>query len=340
MIDRCDASEPRERAAGAERRGARRERRRAGVRGTPSPPGRIVGVGANSLDLVYCLPAYPQPEGPLAKLRIASHDASPGGQTVTALATCAALGLRTSYVGALSTDAGGQRLHDALTARGIDVQHVVRRAAPNAYAVILIAEGAGERIVLWDRDAGLALTPADLPADAIATARLVHVDDVDIEASIRAAEMARAEGVPVTSDIEAVTPRTTALVDAVSLPIFAEHVPAALTGEPDLERALRAIRRRHTGWLCATLGARGAVLLDGDRFIEQPAFTVAAVDTTGAGDVFRGAFIYAFLRGDAPAEVLRFACAAAAVSCTRRGAVASAPSLDDVEALLRQHPSR
>ena len=86
--------------------------------------------------------------------------------------------------------------------------------------------------------------------------------------------------------------------------------------------------------LVVTLGARGAAMLAGDRFIRQPAFPVDVIDTTGAGDVFRAGFIYAVLRGDTPEGMLRFGCAAAAVSCTRRGAIASVPTLAEVNALL------
>jgi sulfofructose kinase len=160
------------------------------------------------------------------------------------------------------------------------------------------------------------------------------VDDVDIDAAIEAGKAGIAAGVPVTTDIEAVKPRTADLIAAVSIPIFAETVPPALTGEADAETALRRLRNRHGGLLCVTLGERGAAALDGERFLYQPGFHVDAVDTTGAGDVFRAGFIYATLRGDAPADVLRFACAAAAVSCTRRGAINSVPSLEDVDAVL------
>jgi len=115
---------------------------------------------------------------------------------------------------------------------------------------------------------------------------------------------------------------------------FREHVPPAITGETDAERALRKIRRTHPGLLCVTLGAHGSMLLDGDRVHYQPAFPITPVDTTGAGDVFRGAFIVALLRGDTPADILRFANAAAAVSCTRAGAIDSVPTLADAESLM------
>jgi sugar/nucleoside kinase (ribokinase family) len=86
--------------------------------------------------------------------------------------------------------------------------------------------------------------------------------------------------------------------------------------------------------LCVTLGARGAMLLDGERLHRVGGHAVPAVDTTGAGDVFRGAFIYAQLRGEAPDRILRFANAAAAASCTREGAIGGVPTLGDVQRLL------
>jgi sugar/nucleoside kinase (ribokinase family) len=123
-------------------------------------------------------------------------------------------------------------------------------------------------------------------------------------------------------------------VAAVSIPIFGEHVLAPLTGERDFEAALRVLRLRHDGLLCVTLGGHGAMLLDGHRFHHVAGLRVPVVDTTGAGDVFRGAFIYALLRGDAPPDIVRFANAAAALSCSRAGAMSSVPTVDEVEAGL------
>jgi sugar/nucleoside kinase (ribokinase family) len=77
------------------------------------------------------------------------------------------------------------------------------------------------------------------------------------------------------------------------------------------------------------------MLLEDGRLHRVPAFKVRATDTTGAGDVFRGAFIYALLRGDTPADILRFAAAAAAVACTKEGALASVPTLAAVQSMLR-----
>jgi sulfofructose kinase len=300
----------------------------------------VLGVGANSIDFVYNLPAYPQPGGPLSKLRIISTERSPGGQTATVLCACASLGLSTRYVGTIARDENGLLVREAMQARGVDVSGAIERDAPNAFALILLAsshpESSGERIVLWDRDPRMALRPNDLPDDLARGARLVHVDDVDGDAAIAAGRAGMAAGLPVTSDLEAVKPHTKDLLGAVTIPIFAESVAEELAGERDLETALRKLRTPRMTLLCTTLGANGAAMLAGDRFIRQPAFAIQPIDTTGAGDIFRAGFIYALLRGQTPEQILRFACAAAAVSCTRRGAIHSIPALDDVVRLLQQ----
>ena len=134
---------------------------------------------------------------------------------------------------------------------------MILRDVPNPHAVILVDDSSGERMVLWDRDDGLSMRTNEYPVGLVSSARLVHVDDTDQAAAIAVARAARVAGVPVTSDIDRLTDLTEELVAAVSLPMFAEHVPAALTGESDPERALRKIRRTHDGMLCVTLAREG-----------------------------------------------------------------------------------
>jgi len=296
----------------------------------------VVGLGANSVDFVHLLPGYPQPFGSFAKMRIEKQEILCGGQTATAMCACAKLGLRAKYAGVTGTDDNGRRVRRELERRGIDLADVIIRDAQNQFAVILVDETTGDRIVLWDRDEKLLMRDRDIPDESIASSRVLHVDDVDQGAAIRAAQVARAAGVAVTSDIDRITDRTGELIAAVTIPIFAEHVPPQVTGVNDPERALRKLRETHDGLLCMTLGDRGAMALDGDAVHYVPAFQVDALDTTGAGDVFRGAFIDALL-GDAPTDrALRTANAAAAVSCTRMGALNGVPSREEIEAMMRQ----
>ena len=257
----------------------------------------MIGVGANSVDFVNLLPGYPQPFGSFAKMQIRERRVLCGGQTATAMCTCASLGLRSKDVGVSGTDENGRRIRQELARRNVDVTDLIIRDAENQFAVILVDETTGERIVLWDRDNRLRLRDRELPAEAFAAARVIHVDDVDEDAAIRAALLGREAGAFVTSDIDRITPRTGELVGAVTHAMFAQHVPAQLTGINDLEQALRQMRKTHDGVLCVTLGDQGAVALEGDTLYREPAFLVHAVDTTGAGDVFRGGFIYALVQG-------------------------------------------
>lgn len=294
----------------------------------------MLGVGCNSVDYVYRLPASPKPDSPTAKLRISSHHTMCGGQMATAMAACAGFGLKTAYFGSAGHDYNGRLILGELAARGVDISRVLTRECANRFAVITVDETSGERIVLWDRDDRLNIARDEIDPALIGNARLVHVDDEDQEAAIATALIARQAGIPVTSDIDRITDRTVDLIAAVSIPIFAEHVPTAITGKSDMRRALQALRRTHQGMLCVTLGPGGAMMLVGDELVSEPAVEITAVDTTGAGDVFRAAFIYGLLNDFPPQQLLRFANAAAAVACTRAGAMAGVPTLAEAERLF------
>jgi sulfofructose kinase len=300
----------------------------------------VVGVGANSVDFVNLLPGYPQPFGAFAKMQIRERRVLCGGQTATAMSTCASLGLRSKYVGVSGTDENGRRIRTELATRNVDIADLIIRDAENQFAVILVDETTGERIVLWDRDDKLRLRDRELPIEAIATARVVHVDDVDDDAAIRAARIGREAGALVTSDIDRLTPRTEELAASVTHAIFAQHVPMHLSGLNDMEGALRKLRKTLDNVLVVTIGEHGAMALEGDRFYHEPAFKVHAVDTTGAGDVFRGGFIYALVNGQPIDQALRTANAAAAVSCTRLGALNGVPTLAEVRELMAANVHR
>jgi sulfofructose kinase len=294
----------------------------------------VTGVGANSIDLVLRIPTEIQSLAESGKVRIDGRQWFCGGQTATTVSACAALGLRARYIGAFGSDDDGKRLRAELARRGVDVVDAVDGDGVNPGAVIVV-DVTGRRTVIWERDDRLGLTPDDIPHDVLKDSRIIHVDDVDRPAALHACVIARRFGIPVTSDIEQVTEGVEELVRGVTYPIFDHNAPAILTGESDPERALRKIRRMNPGLLCMTLGENGAVALDGDRFHCAPVEAVTTVDTTGAGDVFRAGFIYGLLQGWGVPELLRFANAAAAISCTRAGAIASVPSLHEVQDRLK-----
>ena len=226
-------------------------------------------------------------------------------------------------------------MRNELKRRGIDLTDVIIRDAQNQFAVILVDETNGDRIVLWDRDERLMMRERDLPVEAIARARVAaRRRRRPGGGDPRRRDRARARRAT-TSDIDRLTDRTPELIvggqHSRSSPSTCPRTSPAPT---IMEGALQALRQPHQQLLCRH--ARRA-RRDGarrDRFHYAPAFQVDAVDTTGAGDVFRAGFIYALLRGWPTDDILRFANAAAAVSCTRLGALGGIPTLEEVSELV------
>src|SRR5258708_22017862 len=120
-------------------------------------------------------------------MRIRERHVRCGGQRAGAMCAWASLGLRAKYVGVTGTDDNGRRIRAELQGRNVDISDLVIRDVENRFAVILVDENTGARIVLWDRDDRLRLRDSELPIDALAATQVVHVDDADDEEAIRAA---------------------------------------------------------------------------------------------------------------------------------------------------------
>jgi sulfofructose kinase len=225
-----------------------------------------------------------------------------------------------------------------LSDHGVDIGAArVVAGATNRFAVVLVDARSGERTVLWDRHPDLTMTPADVSREAVTSGRVLLVDCHDTAASARAASEARAAGVPTIVDVEKVRPGIGDLLQHIDVVIAAQEFPCTLTGHEHLGGALEAIGREFAARLvCVTLGSEGSLAWCNGREIRTPGFPVDCVDSTGAGDAFRGGFAAACLRmPEADLEdVLAFANAVAALNCRALGARGSMPTVDEVEQLL------
>ncbi len=306
-------------------------------------PFDIVGLGENSLDFLAVLA-----EPPLAdtKQRLQRFARLPGGQIATALTAAARLGCRARYIGSFGDDDLGDQARENLVREHIDVTAArVVRGASNRFAVILVDARSGQRTVLWDAHPALAMTGADVPRDAITSGRLLLVDSSDIAASTRAAKYARAGSVPTMVDVEKVRPGIAELLQHIDAIVAAQAFPTALTGVEDLGRALAVMAREFGAPIVtATLGQEGTLTWCQGREIRTPGFAVDCVDSTGAGDVFRGAFAAACLRFHEVdghlEEALAYANAAAALNCRALGAQGALPDAEEVTRFLLSAPHR
>jgi sulfofructose kinase len=298
-------------------------------------PFDVAGFGLNSIDLVAVVAEYPVPN---TKQRLQRFARLPGGQIGTAMATCAKLGWRSRYIGSFGDDELGALSRESLTSQGVDISAARTVAgATNQFAVIIVDARSGERTVLWDRHPALTMKPADVPQDAVTSGRLLIVDCHQTTAATRAARYAREAGIPTIIDVEKVRPGIADLLQHIDAIIAAEEFPCALTGYEELGLALEVMGRDSGASLvCVTLGDRGSLAWCNGREIRTPPFQVDCVDSTGAGDVFRGAFAAGCLEapdGDIE-DVLRYANAAAALNCRALGSRGALPTAGEVEQLL------
>jgi sulfofructose kinase len=299
----------------------------------------VVGVGLNATDTLILLPKFPAYAG---KVPFEEEMLSPGGQVASAMVTCARLGLRVKYIGTVGDDHRGQVQMESLRETGINLDDVeVRSGCSNQTAYILIDRSTGERTVLWSRPSCLRLLPETITTEKIAGARLLHIDGHDTPAVARAAEIARQHGIPVTVDVDTIYHGFDKVLPNVDYLVASSEFPVQWTNERDPFRALELIQEEyHIRVAAMTLGAHGALARYQGQFFYSPAFVVNTVDTTGAGDVFHGAFCYSVLQNMSLCDALEFSNAMAALNCTRIGARGGIAGLEEARALMHRAERR
>jgi sugar/nucleoside kinase (ribokinase family) len=291
----------------------------------------VVGVGLNATDTTIQIAEFPECG---SKVEYDSERVTPGGQVASTVVACQTWGLSTRYVGKLGDDDAG-RLHAREFERtGVEAQVVYVPETASARSLILV-DRRGERTVMCRRDERVVLQPAELKREWIVNARALHVDGHDTAAATLAAGWAREAGIPVVADLDEIYPGVDALIEKIDYLIVSRDFPGRLTGETSLKAALREIQVRYgCGLTAATLGPEGVLAWDGERFHHAPAYRVAVVDTTGAGDIFHAGFIYGLLQQWPLERQLDFSCAAAALNCMHEGARGGIRPVEEVEALM------
>jgi len=293
----------------------------------------VVGLGLNATDTVMMVREFPPLGG---KERVLSLSRQAGGQIATALVACQRLGLRARYIGKVGDDEAGRFQIQSLRDEGIEVRYTrVSRGATNQFGLIIVDQATGERTVFWDRDERLAMTPQELKPEAISTARILHLDGCDAAACAQAAKWARKAGIPVVADLDTVYKKVEQLFPLIDYLIASANFLPAVTGHNDPFRVLENMAHEykiHAPGM--TLGRDGALVYSEGRFYYSPGFVVETVDTTGAGDIFHGAFAYGLLQGWAIERILDFSNAMAGLNCTQVGARGGIATRAEAEKLM------
>lgn len=291
-------------------------------------------VGSANMDIVFTVERIPQPGETLLAESVATY---PGGKGLNQAVAASRAGAATIFIGALGTDDHGDELAATMTDAGIDRTLVRRSGAPTGQAFIVVSESAENTIIVASGANAevTALADAERAAVTGATVLLMQLE-LPMALVVEAAETARAAGTTVMLNAAPARELPDELVSALDYLIVNEHEACLIGGSDDLAEASQRLASR-VGRLIVTLGADGSVLYDGGAELARiPARRVTAVDTTGAGDTYCGAFAAAIAEGQGLEAAAAFATAASALSVQALGAVPSIPSRDRIEATLAE----
>lgn len=290
----------------------------------------VIGVGFSAADYLGIADEYPPPID--EKTHMSRFTKQGGGPVATALVALSRLGATAAFVGKVGDDDTGDFIKRQLAEENVDIsQVVVEPGALSCISFILVDGATGSRTIFWSSDVS-PLRVSEVDRDFIVDARILHLDGLQMEAGLAAARWAKEAGVTVVLDGDVITDGIGELVGLTDVLITSQNFAEVFTGLDDLEKAMHKMRLQGPEIVGITLGDDGCIFSWENNIHREPAFAVNVVDTTGAGDVYHGAFIYGMLR-DWPLEKrARFANAVAAMKCRKLGGRAGIPTLDEVMA--------
>ena len=288
----------------------------------------VVGIGQCCLDYIGVVDSYPPVN---EKIELDTFKIEGGGPTATAMVTLSRLNVPTGFIGKISDDHFGSAIKLGLEEEGVDVSGMVEDYGKiSQFAFICVEKETGHRNVFFTRGSVSPLKFDEINKDYINNCRILHLDGLMINASIKAAKYARSIGKKVSLD--AGTLRGSGDSGMIEL---CRHTDYLVTSEKfassytdqstDFERALRKLKKLGPEIVCITLGKKGSIAIKDDYIIRHPAFKLKAVDTTGAGDVYHGGFLYGILKGYDIKKTLAFASFISAMKCRELGGRSGIP---------------
>lgn len=298
---------------------------------------RIICIGNTTLDRVWPVWEFPTHGG---KYRASEYLEFGGGMAANAAVAAARLGGDAAYWGRAGDDIAGHVMKDEMAELGVDVsQFRLFPGARSSISAVLVAND-GERAIINFRGTGLPENAAWLQLEQVNDAQAVLADIRWLEGACAAYSAARSHDIPTVLDGEIANKNAfDTVLPFVDHAIFSESGLRSFIDVPALSKAeyphaLEVARATGCEVAAVTQGEHGILWLDNEGLHEQASFQVDVVDTTGAGDVFHGAYTLALGEGQSVADAMRFGSAVAALKCTRQGGRAGIPTRDEVYAFM------
>jgi ribokinase len=298
----------------------------------------IVAIGNLNIDLIGKVKRLPMRD---EKLLLKELVRRPGGGAANFAVACSRLGLKSGLIGCVGSDEFGRDVLSDLRREKVDTTYVKMVDAPTGL-VFALSTLEGDHFLVAHRGANLSLKPADIDNDYIKGAKLLHASSVVPEIALAVSSKARKCRIQTSLDVGA----ELAGLEKGKLLKIVELFDICFLNRRSYKNVFRErpsksgiLKNFPSGLklLVVTMGARGAIVTDGERAISAPAYKVKVRDSTGAGDAFAAAFDAVWMRTGVLEEALKYALAEAAIKIQHVGAREGLPTMKELKSFMRVH---
>ena len=290
----------------------------------------VLCVGATSYDFVFWVQYHPKPD---EKISADAFIRCGGGPAANASVMVSRMGLKSAFAGYLGSDIFGQVHLEELHSAGVNTELVVRGEYATPVSSVIV-KPSGERSVVNYRSADSILHRDSIVLSHIHP-RVILFDGHEPELSFMLLNQALTMDIKTVLDAGSLNKGTLQLFDKVDYPVCSEKFAYEFSGASSPDSAMEKLIA-HTRSVVITLGKNGLIWKNAGGEGRIPAFSVDVKDSTGAGDVFHGAFAGSLAMDKKWDEILTYSSAAAALSCTRFGARTGIPEGREVEQFLKE----
>ena len=295
-----------------------------------------IGFGMNAVDYLSILDPYANLD---EKVEVVESSMQGGGPVPTAMVTLAKLGAKVAYIGKIGNDPEGRFVKAELEKEGVNTDYlIIDKESKTAKAFIWVDKKTGKRTVALDKTQLNDTKISELKFLNSVSTRFLHIDAREREINIFLAKWAKKLGAKVSLDVGSLRSGVESVFPFVDHLIVSKRFACGITKLSDPFSACKELMKKGFETVVVTIGEDGCICGScqrrGDKIFHSPGFSVKVVDTTGAGDVFHGAFIYGFIKKWNLKKTAQFANACATMKCRKLGGRAGIPDFDEVTAFI------
>jgi sulfofructose kinase len=296
---------------------------------------QLLGLGQVVYDILISIPDLPAWEH---TSYVEEYQVQQGGMAATALVTAGRLGAKAEFIGGIGNDLQGEFAKDSFLKDDIIFDRMrVFNGEPSSVSIVFVQKATGKRSFAHIKgvQSKSELFGEDINLSGV---RFILFDGFYPDTAMRTVRQARARGIVSVADLSPGTRMTNALeyLSLVDYPIVSDLFITSYLKADDILAAAKSLYSKSNKALLVTCGEKGVHVITDQGVDFVPAFEVPVVDTTGAGDVFHGAFLFSLWKGYGLREAVVFSSAVAALKCTKIGGQLGIPDFSRTREFLAQ----